>query len=53
MLTLCVAEAAFWSWPEAVETGMLTEVSKNCMYGLAMRFLPSQRKDWPTGDVPI
>lgn len=31
--------------PEAVQTGVLTEVSNHCMYELAIRFLSSQTEE--------
>lgn len=31
--------------PEAVQTGVLTEVSNDCIYELAIRFLPSQTEE--------
>lgn len=31
--------------PEAFQTGVLTEVSNDCMYELAIRFLPSQTEE--------
>lgn len=31
--------------PEAVQTGVLTEVSNDCMCELAIRFLPSQTEE--------